>query len=320
MSTNKNKRLIETYKYMQNYIKQKEEHSDYIDYYEMFDLDKNITQEEFEKKVKQERLHTIFHEDLEQYVEDIFKPSFKECIKEFNNMLDIFTAGYKKSEYDKMLKEKKNTTKADVYEIDEKEVLEDAITKTIQKHGFNNGYLALQYALRGDFSRVSRDNGNRLVLQGIGKERLREIVADERENIMERNGDNIVAEYFHKLISKSPLKEQVDSFYEVCKETIMEKQNNPNSATLEEAIKAYEDDSYPSLFSNRNSARDKFLQSSGITNRDVWILMCVKIHNEYGQKREECLFTNIANNKEARNKVFDRIMQKEVKKSVQQSK
>lgn len=316
-----NKRIIETYRYMQNYIKQKEVHEDYIDYYEMFNLDKNITAEEFEKKVKEEKLKAIFHEDQEQYVEDIYKPTFNECSREFNNMLDIFTTEYKRIEYDKMLKEKKNTRKTDVYEIDEKQVLEDAITITIQKHGFYNGYLALQYALRGDFSHVSRDNGNRLVLEHIGKERLREIVTEERENIIERNGDNIVSEYLYKLINKSPLKEQADTFYDVCKETIKEKQINPNTSTLEEAIESYEEYNYPSLFSNRNNARDKFLQTSGITNKDVWILMCVKIHNEYGQKRDDCLFCNIANNsKKVRNKIFSEIMQKEAQKSMQQNK
>lgn len=316
-----NKQIIETYKYMQNYMKQKETHEDYIDYYELFNLDKNITPEEFTKKIKNEKLHRIFHSDQENFVENIFKPTFKECSREFNNMLDIFTTEYKKSKYDQMLKEKQTPTKIDEQEIDEKKILEDAIIMTTQKHGFNNGYLALQYALRGDFSHISRDNGNRMALETIGKNRLREIVASERENIMERNGDNLVADYFHKLISKQPLKQQADTFYKLCMETVKEKNENPSSSSLENALTAYQEYNYPSAFSNRNNIRDEFLQGTNISNNDVWLLINIKIHNEYGQKQEECLFSNITKkSNEDQNRIFSEIIKKEVSKINAQNK
>lgn len=312
---------VNLYGYLRNYIIQMNKHDDYINYYELFGLDRNLSISELKRQIKEKKIQKLFHPDQEMYIEDFFKPFFQEGYGFVPDMIQIFSDEEKKVQYDNMLDEKISVNKDEQVEIDEKEALEEAIVTTIKKYGLNNGYLALQYSLKGDFSRVTRDNGNRYILGSIGKDKIMEIVNGEEENVMEENKDNIVADYLNKITNKSlVIKEKIDSFYNVCMETIKEKDMYPTSFDLDNAIYAYIEEGYPDLFSNGNNARDEFLNNN-IYSEDVIVLMNLKIHSSLGKDDSIYLFSNMIRKPiEEQCKVFSSIMKKEVEKQQNQTK
>lgn len=315
----KQEERMELYGYLRNYIIQKDEHDDYVDYYKIFGFNRNMTIDELKQGIKDKKIIKLFHPDQESGLEAFFQPFFRESCDDIKDMIQIFSDEIKKQQYDGMLKEKENTTKVDLVEIDEKEALDKAIIDTINKYGFHNGYVALQKALRGDFHNITRDNGDRNIVSAIGKERLRNIVANERKDIMETNGDNIVAEYLNKVINSSELKTKADSFYNMCLQTAIEKVNNPSSCDVAQAIDIYTKENYPSGFSNRNNERDQFMENN-INAMDIWLLVNLKVHDALGSKKTDYLFSNMTKvSKDAQYEAFGQIMDTDARKMQQQS-
>lgn len=188
---------------------------------------------EFRKKEK------YLHPDQISFIDEEFKYVFKKCSDEFIKAKNVFSDEQKKKQYDHNLEtEKMKTEKMKIdnvninksyFKDDDAKILESAIETTIYKYGFYQGYTALQNAVRNDFSYIVCENGARGKAQGLGSNRIKEIIYENRKDVMENKADNLVMDYFSNLIEKSGLCEKADSFYDMCTSTIQKYDLTRNS-------------------------------------------------------------------------------------------
>lgn len=304
------------YQYLQKYLNQKQE-QDCIDYYELCDLNENMTIEQLQKEIEQKGLTKLFHPDQESYLDREFQGAFRECSSKIGDMKNIFSDQKSKNRYDKALKEEKASKEeskrrhkeeseeqkvnkentASRYQekgdtpitSEEKKYLERAIETTIYKFGFYQGYMALQKALRGDFSMVTNENHSRDFLKQVGMKKIRKIIETEETDIMERNPNNMVMDYYSKIINKRGLQEKAEVFYNACLQTALKYDLNGNHQT-DGAINAYMSSLDMNHFTNQNVDKQELCKFSPL---DVQMLMCVKMHH-FGKEKSNYLFSNFS--------------------------
>lgn len=324
------------YQYLQKYLNQKQEHSEYIDYYELCNLNENMTIEQLQKEIKQKELTKLFHPDQEGYLDDEFQGVFRECSNKIGDMKNIFSNQQSKDRYDKELKEQKaineelekrraskeNTTnwyqkKDDIsITMEEKRYLERAIETTIYKFGFYQGYIALQKTLSDDFSMVTKENHARDLLKQVGTEKIRKIIEAEETDIMERNPNNVVMDYYCKIINKSGLQEKAEVFYNACLQTALKYDLNGNCQT-DRAISSYIEDLNMNGFTNQNVDKQELCK---LSPQDFQLLMCVKMHS-LGKENPNYLFSNFSQqDREEQIKVFSETIKKEARNIANQRK
>lgn len=283
----------EIYEYLQKYIHQKQEHSDYIDYYELYDIDPNLKVDAIRKEMKQKEKY--LHPDQIAFVDEEFKNTFRECSNLFIKAKGVFSSEREKENYDHKLKEKKDKTNneennAEKFGGMDSKKLESAIETTIYKYGFYQGYMALQNAARNEFSYITSENGARKKAQELGGNKIKEIIYQNRKNIMENNTDNLTMDYFCNLIEKRGLYEKASSFYDACYQTVRKYDLLRNDDHTVYAIDLYMKTGEATGFTNRNGVRDNF-KNNNLHPLDINILMCAKLH-KYGDEDPKYLFSN----------------------------
>ena len=281
------------YEYLQRYIHQQQDHSNYIDYYDLYGIKKEMSLDEIKKKFRKKEKY--LHPDQISFIDDEFKYVFKKCSDEFIKSKNVFSDEQKKEQYDLNLETEKmkydniNVDSMNSKEDDIKD-LESAIETTIYKHGFYQGYVALQSASRNDFQYIVRENDARKKAQNLGSNRIREILYENRKDVMENSADNIVMDYFSDLIEKSGLREKADSFYDVCTSTIHKYDLTRNNNQTLTAIEMYLSLGETQYFTNNNGLRDEF-EKNNLSSPDIDLLICAKLH-KYGHDDPRCLFSN----------------------------
>lgn len=330
------------YQYLKNYMSQKQEHSDYIDYYELCNLDESMSIEQIQKKINQKEFLKLFHSDQENYLDREFQSVFRECSNTIGNMQSTFSNQISKAYYDKELKEKKarneelkrryekdlekqKTRKKNTVQekddipitMEEKKYLERAVETTIYKFGFYHGYMALQMALRNDFSKITNENHGRDLLKQVGVQKIRKIIEAEETNIMESNPNNMVMSFYSKIINKSGLQEKADVFYNACLQTALKYDLENNAQQTEGAIFKYISCLNMDRFTNQNV--DK-LELAKLSPQDVQTLIWIKMHN-LGKEKSDYLFSNFTKDDQAEQvKLFAKQIQKEAKNIASQRK
>ena len=285
----------EIYEYLQRYIHQQQDHSNYIDYYDLYGIKKEMSLDEIKKEFRKKEKY--LNPDQISFIDEEFKYVFKKCSDEFIKAKNVFSDEQKKKQYDHNLETEKikidnvNINKS-YFKDDDAKILESAIETTIYKYGFYQGYTALQNAVRNDFSYIVRDNGARGKAQGLGSNRIKEIIYENRKDVMENKEDNLVMDYFSNLIEKSGLCEKADSFYDMCTSTIQKYDLTRNSNQTATAIKIYLGQGETQYFTNNNRLREVF-EENNFSSSDIDLLMCVKLH-KYGHDDPRCLFSNTA--------------------------
>lgn len=287
----KTKRTI--YEYLQRYIHQRQDHSDYIDYYDLYGIKKEMSVDKINKKMR--KTEKYLHPDQISFVDEEFRYVFEECSKEFIKAKNIFSDEQKKAQYDLNLEaEKMKNDNINVNKVDSKEEnaknLESAIETTIYKYGFYQGYLALQNAARNDFSCIVSENDARQKAQELGSNRIKEIIYENRKDVMENRADNLVMDYFSNLMEKSGLCEKADSFYDMCTSTIQKYDLTRNNNQTSTAIKIFLGQGETQYFTNNNGLREEF-EKNNFSSSDIDLLMCAKLH-KYGHDDPRCLFSN----------------------------
>lgn len=167
----------EIYQYLQNYLNQKIEHSDYVDYYEWFQLNESMTLKQIEKEIKKKRLEKLFHPDQQSYLDSEFQRVFKECSNEIKEMKNVFSNQESKARYDQKLKIQKGQEKIDdSITLKEKKYVERAVETTTYKYGFYQGYMAFLMTLQDGFSMITNENHARDLLKQVGTRKIRKII------------------------------------------------------------------------------------------------------------------------------------------------
>lgn len=332
------------YQYLQKYLNQKQEHSDYIDYYELCNLNEGMSIEQLQKEMKQKKLVKLFHPDQESYLDPEFQGAFRECSSKIEDMKNIFSDQSLKARYDKELQEKKSNNEelkrhyeeelerqqtsrernTNDYKrqndmlitTEERKHVERAVETTIYKFGFYHGYIALQKALRGDFSMVTNENHGRDLLKQVGVQKIRKII-EAAADIMESNPNNMVMDYYCKVINKSGLQEKAEVFYNACFQTSLKYDLGNDVHQTEGAISRYIETLDMNAFTSQNVDKLEFAK---LSPQDVKMLICAKMHS-LGKTNPDYLFTNFAQNNSVQQvKLFASEIQKEARKAADQRK
>lgn len=280
------KKKIEIYTYLKRYIEQKEEHEEYIDYYELFDLDRNMSLEKLNKKLR--KIKKLIHPDQVEFIESSFTPTFIEVTEEVLNMTNIFSRTDLKSQYDQSLDKMKEKPKSKEYsqvEItkSDEDKLERVVETMIYKNGFYPSFRTLGVISSTDYYiNVTRENKARSLAQELGKEKIALIIKNKRKDIMEENPNNMLMDYYLQVMNNPGIKAQADIFYNACFITSKKYDKSETSQQLPRAIDLYMVKNSAEGFTNSLNSRDCF-EKSNLNSNDIFILMLAKIHS----KREE---------------------------------
>lgn len=316
----------QVYLYLQNYIYQKQKYDDYIDYYELCNLDEHMTIEQLQQQIKQKKLTKLFHPDQERTLDSEFQTIFRECSQQIQDMKNIFSSESLKYRYDSLLKQQKgnqkdtsniNDTQKLSFTKEEENHLERAIETTIYKYGFYQGYIALQKAARDDFSSVTKDNNSRELLKQMGSKKIKDIIKANRVDIMETKSNNIVMDYYNKIINKSGLKEKAEVFYNACLETAKKYDLHADLYQTDYAISYYIEDLNMDYFTNKNVDKQELCK---LSPKDIQILISAKMHT-LSKENKEYLFSDFSKkSSEEQIRLFSKEIKKEARKIDQQKK
>lgn len=272
------------YEYIQKYLHQKQKH-DYIDYYELFGLNEETTIDEIQKELKIKKVRKLFHPDQIAYIESIFKDTFNECVSTVINAEKVFSSDLEKMKYDSQLAENKKLYKNFEITTKEKNMLETAIITTVFEKGFYNGYKALKKAVNNDFSSITPENNSRKMAENLGSSLIKKILNSEKKDIMNTDMNDIIMDYYLKIIDKTGLKEKADTFYDICIETV----ENPNIDAYNSIYESFQKQKLNIL--SRDKTLRKNFKNLNFTKSDVSILMLSKLHSK-SSNNEKYKFSN----------------------------
>lgn len=84
----------EIYEYLQRYIHQQQDHSNYIDYYDLYGIKKEMSLDEIKKEFRKKEKY--LHPDQISFIDEEFKYVFKKCSDEFIKAKNVFSDEQKK--------------------------------------------------------------------------------------------------------------------------------------------------------------------------------------------------------------------------------
>lgn len=309
------KRKIELYGYLQNYMKQKENHEDYIDYYELCGFHNKMSIEELYKKMR--NVKRVLHPDQTCYVEEIFQQSFLELTEKVKDMEEIFSNFRLKKEYDSFLEQKKNHREN---VIQDEEKLKETMKIIVNQKGISGGLTSLMNIVFLDrYEEIPTDHSIRESLEGLGKDRIISMIKSKNKDIMEQNLANMVMNYYINILDQTDQKKGLDSFYQVCVNTSKKYDKTEENYQLENALIRYISTQNTDGFTNEQGGRIHFINSN-LNPNDISILMLVKIH-EHRKEDENYSYANML--KQSFDKqitTFSKVIKMEVEKDKTSSK
>lgn len=313
--------LLKIYETIKNYSKQKKEHPEYIDFYEMYGINPEKTADELKSDIRNVR--KLFHPDQKQYIGEEYFIIYDEIIKQNSKLFVLENNPENKKKYDDYLEyfkkkhgqEKMNDYKKyenskwtndsniyndrkkydeykknNAYSKDEKYVkniqtIETVIETMMYKYGFGRAFGSLSESLKGNYDGVTRENNCRDKLRNIGRgsilETLKYINPEQKEI-------DTVMDLFLDVMNRSAVNGRAEDFYSMCNQTQYQSKNG--SMYLSDIINSkmkYND--YRS-----NSLIDRRYNQGGIkafTPGDIRFLMYARLHKD-GQKNPQNLFSN----------------------------
>ena len=308
-------RKIELYGYLQNYMKQKENHEDYIDYYELCGFHNKMSIEELYKKMR--NVKRVLHPDQTCYVEEIFQQSFLELTEKVKDMEEIFSNFRLKEEYDSFLEQKKNHREN---VIQDEEKLKETMKIIVNQKGISGGLTSLMNIVFLDrYEEIPTDHSIRKSLEGLGKDRIISMIKSKNKDIMEQNLANMVMNYYIDILDQTDQKKGLDSFYQVCVNTSKKYDKTEENYQLENALIRYISTQNTDGFTNEQGGRIHFINSN-LNPNDISILMLVKIH-EHRKEDENYSYANML--KQSFDKqitTFSKVIKMEVEKDKTSSK
>lgn len=258
-------------KYVNNYINR-----DVIDYYDLFELDKNSTCEEISAKLKSLKL--LLHPDLESYLPEFMQSYFMELHQEFKNCEGVFSDKVVREKYDQKLntsnnKENKAEKASQDYDNQsttdesisgfELESIMNAVKLTGKLHGLSFvmynvlEILEAQNSFRWEL-RFSKDS--RADLKKVGLEKFKKII--KKFSIPSTDNIETTLDYFSYLYQNDPeVREQILPFERACYDTL---DKYKDVQQLNVAINRYVNDNCTMLFTNRNGYRDALVNMNSV--------------------------------------------------------
>lgn len=86
-------------------ILSKYDNSKFVNYYELFNLDKNMSIDELNNIIRKNRLQVLFHPDQIHFIPEEYHSKYLEVVEIVKNVIDTFSSYRNKEKYDSDLKE-----------------------------------------------------------------------------------------------------------------------------------------------------------------------------------------------------------------------
>lgn len=275
-----NNTLKEIYSTIERYINQKRTHTNYIDFFELYQINPDIDENSLKKETR--KVRKLFHPDQKVYIDKRYFDIYDEIINKNTKFYAIFDNKEKVKKYYEELQKRKNqnivnNTKEKNEDLEFKinlNIFQRAIEAMIIKYGFSNAYSGITEFLKTkDFSKITRDRNARSSLKEIGYESVVEIIKNYNRN--ENYVDNTM-DIFLSVMKNPSISKRANDFYSSCANVEI---NNKSSNMLYSLLENY------LLYNNKTSLDylDKdYINTRGtrkeFSTQDINFLMYAKLH------------------------------------------
>ena len=273
-----------------------------IDFYQLFELDKEMNLMELKKDIKNKRIRVMFHPDQLGIVPDEYKATFQKICDSIPELDNVFYSKENRSKYDQELeaaKEKADETiqeEPETVEItsEDKSKLEQAIIQTANKYGWEHMVKSLvEVILNNNAVRFTRDGNARDMINELGQEKIRDIVLSASYNDIDANADlsaeQIAANYITEIFrTNQVLRTSADALTEALDQTA----TKYSWSHAYVAMKNYVELDDPNWITGKENARKNLV--TYVNPRDVRAMLMF-INNGFRFNSPVNLYTNTKN-------------------------
>lgn len=252
-------------------ILKKYENNSFTNYYELFDLDKNMNIDELNSEIRKKRLQVLFHPDQINFIPTQYHSLYNEVIDVVKDTINTFSNEKAKDDYDKKLD--KHIYNEDITEDLTEVILADAIFFNSQKYGFENTMASLTGLVRNNnYNGFTRDNGVRSNIKNLDRNKLLSVIYNsslEEENL---NIEQIIMNYMTDLIYKTPeYRKKVEALDIATSVTFRKYDMNGYRGHTNTAVNSYCISGKDSHFTNDNNARVNLRKNVNYKDADFFI-------------------------------------------------
>ena len=259
-----------------------------VDYYQLFNFNKNMTVDEIKAQIKAKRLQVLFHPDQINFVPNEYHTKYLQMIETVKDVVNTFDNFQNKEAYDIKLKESEmhqennrnqenyyqnsnsyyyqkynnnqNNSWEDKTEDLEEVKFQEAIIINSEKYGFEYTRNSILKIINSNsVSGFTRDNNARGMVASISKDKIMSFLIKSSQYDDPRNittNDQIVMNYLTDFIyNTSTLKQQADYLEQASNATIMKYDLNGHYGQTNRALENFYNNGDAIGFTNTNNAR-----------------------------------------------------------------
>ena len=236
-----------------------------IDFYQLFQIDRNMNLMEINKDIKNKRIRVMFHPDQIGVIPDEYKATFEKICNSIPDLVNVFSTRENRDKYDASLV-KANSMESDETIMDKPEVkaedrqnFENAIIVTASKYGWKHIVNALSKVInKGQFNGFTRDNSARDIVEQIGPDVIKEIVLESSytdvDDYFRMNMEQVIANYISDLFKNNQIMaRRVDALKNAIDQTMYKYNHNQVYSAMTKYAQTGNADS---VTSTNNARRD----------------------------------------------------------------
>lgn len=328
----KEETLTSIYKTIEKYLKQKKTHPDYIDYYELYDINPSISASELKTYTK--KVRKLFHPDQKEYINQAYHSIYDEIMNSNTEFFAMENNEESKRKYDSKLnrmhmnsenreKKKKEEGPQHFYEKQENPFAANSPKQENKSNVFreDNSYtqteefkknldsiksavetMIFKYGFEGAYNSIIEllhGNFNAMTRDNNIRQKMANIgLKDIRKAVqytnLEGNPYDNTMDIFIDVMDRSGIRERSEDFYSSCDE--IERQKGNESVGLYDLLheKVYNNDPTADSFLDRKHSSNAN-QVREFSPNDIKFLMYAKVHkNRNGD--DSLAFSKLGNN------------------------
>ena len=266
-------------------ILSKYDNNDFVNYYELFDLDRNMNIDELNSEIRKKRLQVLFHPDQISFIPEEYHSKYLIIIDVIKDVIDTFSSVRKREIYDNLLinairkKQFRNrSSENNQYQEDKTEDLDEvnlasAVIANSKKYGFEMTMNALIHLVTNNETRgFTRDGGVRDIIKNIDRNKLINIINSSSIEDSSVTIEQIIMNYLTDLLYKVPeFKQQIGLIEQACAATYLKYDMNGYHNQTLNALNNYCDDGLVHGFTNVNNVRNYLDQNADKKNAEFYI-------------------------------------------------
>ncbi len=264
--------------------------NNFINYYELFGFQPDMTASEIMADIKKMRLQVLFHPDQIAFIPAQYQEKYLQMIDIIKQMLDDFSSDYKKENYDQRLHESLYTSENMDDTFGETEDLEelklrDAIIFNSAKYGFEFTRSALLDLMRSrSIKGFTRDHNARDIVASISYDKIMSIFSKSSLFDTFTDLESMIMNYLTDIMYKDArLKAKIDSLENACMETMCKYDLVNHRMQTQQALNLFALEGDASAFTNNHNARTNLI--SNVDFKDItFLIQCLLNHQRHEDK------------------------------------